>query len=467
MEMLKMNNKLNFYIVVTIILLSIPSLSNAYDRQAAYDYANLWYSSGNHTCGNYIDCTPWSYWGWEICSYPSHGGDCANFVSQSLIAGEHPYLNTGDPCRGYPCGKEEIGAKRLGDCLVSKGWERTCGYLAPPPSDIKIGDVLIYHQGSCNDWTAHATIVMYVSGSDVRIACHSANQWNKPYTYLSASHPYYEWLHYPDATTELIMNGGFESGSTGWVLSGNFYADSRFSYPHTGTGYAYLSNPDGTPGNNLVGTMYQTVTLPSAATSATLTFWYNITSQETGGTGYDVLNITIQNSSGGYLATVAVYSNLNKDTAPGNPYYHQQSFDMTPYKGQTVRLHFLGTTNASWPTTFRIDDVSILSVTTDVESPVDLALPSSFTLSQNYPNPFNTTTVISYCLRKNAHVRVVVYNLRGQKVKTLVDEQKPAGEYQTTWEGRNDSGEEVASGVYFYRMNAGDFSQTKKMVLLR
>lgn len=179
--------------------------------------------------------------------------------------------------------------------------------------------------------------------------------------------------------TELITNGGFESGSTGWVLSGNFYADSRFSYPHSGTGYAYLSNSDGTSGNNLLGSMYQTVTIPSSATSVTLTFWYNITSQETGTTPYDVLNITIQNSTGGYLATVAVYSNVNKDPAPGNPYYHQQPFDMTPYKGQTVRLNFLGTTDSSLPTTFRIDDVSIIATSASTMPTVTTLNASSVT----------------------------------------------------------------------------------------
>jgi hypothetical protein len=164
------------------------------------------------------------------------------------------------------------------------------------------------------------------------------------------------------AQTELITNGGFESGSSGWILSTNFYADSRFSYPHTGTGYAYLSNPDGTPGNNLYGTMYQAVTIPPLTTTATLTFWYNITSQETGTTAFDFLYVTIRNLAGDILSTVEMYSNLNKDPAPGNPYYHQKSFDMTSYKGQTVRLDFLGSTDASLPTTFRIDDVSILAV---------------------------------------------------------------------------------------------------------
>ncbi len=123
----------------------VVSSSSSYDRQAAYNYAMQWWNSCNHVCGDYKSCTPWSYWGWECCGYSSHGGDCANFVSQCLIAGGHPYLNTGDPCRGYPCGKEEISAKRLGDCLVSKGWKRTCGYHAPPPSDIDVGDVLILY----------------------------------------------------------------------------------------------------------------------------------------------------------------------------------------------------------------------------------------------------------------------------------------------------------------------------------
>ncbi|MDP2755167.1 MAG: hypothetical protein Q8P40_12370 [Nitrospirota bacterium] len=104
--------------------------------------------------------------------------------------------------------------------------------------------------------------------------------------------------------------------------------------------------------------MYQAVTIPSNATSATLSFWYNITSQETGSSAYDVLNVTIQNSTGGYLATVAVFSNLNKGTTG---VYNQKTFDATPYKGQTIRVHFLATTDSTNTTVFRIDDVSLMS----------------------------------------------------------------------------------------------------------
>lgn len=191
------NHKVGYSLIIVLLLCGCSRTPEVYDRQAARNYAHLWYNSCNHVCGDYTACTPWSFWGWEnCCGYQSHGGDCANFVSQSLIAGGHPYLTGGSPCRGYPCGKEEIGAKNLEDCLVKKGWTRTCGYRQAPPSNIEVGDVLIYHTGSCSDYDAHAAIVTYVNGSDVRISCHSSNQKDKTYTYMANTKPYYEWLHF-------------------------------------------------------------------------------------------------------------------------------------------------------------------------------------------------------------------------------------------------------------------------------
>lgn len=157
------------------------------------------------------------------------------------------------------------------------------------------------------------------------------------------------------AQTELIVNGAFGNGSSGWTLSGNFYADSRFSSCRSCPGYAYISNSDGTSGNNLVGSMFQNVSIPSNASSAVLTFWYYITTQETSSNAYDVLNVTIQNSSGSYLGSVKTLSNLDKSSG-----YNQVSFNVILFKGQTIRINFLGATDASLPTTFRIDDVSLL-----------------------------------------------------------------------------------------------------------
>ncbi len=164
---------------------------------------------------------------------------------------------------------------------------------------------------------------------------------------------------YGATQTELITNGGFESGLNGWNVIGDFHADPGFPYYHSGARYAYLSTPTGNPGNNLIGNMYQTVSIPSSVTSATLTFWYNITTNEIESTSYDVLNVKIQNSAGAYLSTVASWSNL--DSQPIG-IYGQKSFDLTSYIGQTIRINFLGTTDGSLPTVFRIDDVSILAI---------------------------------------------------------------------------------------------------------
>src|SRR6185436_9544266 len=110
--------------------------------------------------------------------------------------------------------------------------------------------------------------------------------------------------------TELIVNGGYESGTAPWVLTGNAYVQPNGSYPHTGVAYGYLGNVD-----NANGTEYQQITIP-AGTSPILTFWLNVTSAETTTTTqYDFLFAEIRNSAGTLLQTLATYTNLNKGTA--------------------------------------------------------------------------------------------------------------------------------------------------------
>lgn len=93
--------------------------------------------------------------------------------------------------------------------------------------------------------------------------------------------------------------------------------------------------------------------------------------------------------------------------------------------------------------------------------------PTEFNLEQNYPNPFNPETAIKFSLREDSWVSLRIYNLLGQLVTTLVDEQKPAGEYTITWNGKNAQNKDVASGVYFYRLKADDYESVKRMTLLR
>ncbi|MBN1302098.1 MAG: T9SS type A sorting domain-containing protein, partial [Melioribacteraceae bacterium] len=98
---------------------------------------------------------------------------------------------------------------------------------------------------------------------------------------------------------------------------------------------------------------------------------------------------------------------------------------------------------------------------TDVEL-VDDIIPNDYTLEQNYPNPFNPSTTIRYQLPSNSVVKISVYNMLGELVRTMVNEYQSAGRYEVTFNASN-----LASGIYFYNIQAGDFVNTKKMLLLK
>ncbi|MEW6050426.1 MAG: T9SS type A sorting domain-containing protein [Candidatus Zixiibacteriota bacterium] len=115
------------------------------------------------------------------------------------------------------------------------------------------------------------------------------------------------------------------------------------------------------------------------------------------------------------------------------------------------------------PYCFLIVDTAQL---TDVKE-IDGQLPTEFTLGQNYPNPFNPVTLINFDIPRNSKVNLSVYNVLGQLVKVLVDKDMTAGKYQADWDGTSDSGAKVASGIYFYKIEADNFVQTKKMMLLK
>ncbi|MCK5051648.1 MAG: T9SS type A sorting domain-containing protein, partial [Candidatus Cloacimonetes bacterium] len=88
-------------------------------------------------------------------------------------------------------------------------------------------------------------------------------------------------------------------------------------------------------------------------------------------------------------------------------------------------------------------------------------------LNGNYPNPFNPITTIAYSIRETGKVTLQVYNIKGQLVKTLVNDVRETGEYTVTWNGRDNSNKTVASGVYFYKMKAQNYNNTKKMILMK
>ncbi|HEY2235341.1 MAG TPA: hypothetical protein VGK01_17850 [Candidatus Angelobacter sp.] len=151
---------------------------------------------------------------------------------------------------------------------------------------------------------------------------------------------------------QLIVNGGFEAATASpWVLTAGVLNTSASEPPHSGVKDAWL---DGY-GTTHTDTADQTVTIPSTAVSATLTFWLHIdTAETTTTTAFDTIKIQVLNSSNTVLATLGTFSNLNK--AAG---YQQHSFSVLSFKGQTVKIRFIGTEDTSLQTSFVLDDVAL------------------------------------------------------------------------------------------------------------
>ncbi|RLC44772.1 MAG: hypothetical protein DRH57_08870, partial [Candidatus Cloacimonadota bacterium] len=99
--------------------------------------------------------------------------------------------------------------------------------------------------------------------------------------------------------------------------------------------------------------------------------------------------------------------------------------------------------------------------------PTDQTIPYVFELEQNYPNPFNPETKIEYQLPRDTQVEISIYNIRGEKVKTLVNDKENAGHHSVIWNGTDDRNRELSSGIYLYRIKIDGYCATKKMLLVK
>ncbi|MCE5270904.1 T9SS type A sorting domain-containing protein [bacterium] len=182
------------------------------------------------------------------------------------------------------------------------------------------------------------------------------------------------------------------------------------------------------------------------------------------------------NGDGKYSISDAVIllRNIINGTCPVSGLMLASASSSSDLKQTATRIEGLSAEEASY-----IEKVMAeMQLTPDEEAAFRLALygagapaslPKAFALKQNVPNPFNPSTVISYDIPegKNVRVELRVFNLRGQLVRNLVSEQRDPGTYSVFWDGRDDSGRGVGSGVYFYRIQAGDFHMTRKMILMK
>jgi hypothetical protein len=148
-----------------------------------------------------------------------------------------------------------------------------------------------------------------------------------------------------------MLNTGFESGAASWTATSGVITSDASQGAHAGVWKAWLNGY----GSAHTDSVYQSVAIPSTVTSATLKFWLKVDSAETTTTSaYDTLKVQVRSSTGAVLGTLATYSNLNKGST-----YVERTFDVSAYKGQTVRIYFEGVEGSTVATSFVIDDVTL------------------------------------------------------------------------------------------------------------
>jgi len=257
-----------------------------------------------------------------------------------------------------------------------------------------------------------------------------------------------------------------------WHLSGyrNFTLTGEYSMKCGGTDDAFYSN-------DLFAALYTPHFQSVPGTYIRFTHWMN--TGIIGGTqSWDggKLEISVNGDEfvplepvGGYPVNI-----INLDIFPfdgGTPVFagtidwEEVEADLSEYSG-SVQVRFVF---GSSPTMYTmegwyIDDVQIVNYTDSDENEI---IPSTTSLSQNSPNPFNPETKINFAIAEKSSVLLEIYNIRGQKIRTLINEIKEPGLYDMIWNGDDDYGSPAASGIYFYKLNTLNFSDVRKMILMK
>jgi hypothetical protein len=168
-----------------------------------------------------------------------------------------------------------------------------------------------------------------------------------------------------------------------------------------------------------------------------------------------------------YALSYPAYNATNRYAAIASSQVNPGGFDVRTmwfgFSYQYVRDDVIGAPIDRFELAKNVFDwMQLVTNITPAETP-----PKFTTLSQNFPNPFNPSTRIMFELKEKGLVTLKIYNVAGQLVRTLVNGARDAKSHTVLWDGANDRGSAVASGIYFYKMDTKDFSQTRKMVLLR
>jgi hypothetical protein len=268
---------------------------------------------------------------------------------------------------------------------------------------------------------------------------------------IDTSTVYTETIYIYVGTGAITLNDDAENGIGNWTTQGSWslHTDSYHSPTHS---FAYAPYP-----NNANYSL--TLTTPINAQSVPvcyLNFWNRVSLEN----GWDFGYVEVSSNNGTTWQQVSSYTGTNNLT------WTQQSFDITSYVNAAAQLKIRfrltsdgNTLGSGW----WVDDIKLTNYClATVGVPGISNIPKTFAVAQNYPNPFNPSTVIKYQLPKTSFVTIKVFDVLGKEVSSLVNEQKEPGYYEAVFEGSK-----LSSGLYFYKIEAGDFVETKKMMLIK
>jgi hypothetical protein len=282
-----------------------------------------------------------------------------------------------------------------------------------------------------------------------------------------------------------ILDEGFESSTfppVGWTMIDadgdgiNWRLSTTFVDPggpppaaHTGTRYAfsesYRNDTQGgigtaiTPDNFLISPK---VNIPAETTDVVL--YYHVLTFLPNWPA-EVYSVMISTST----PTVANFVPLFTETLTANEnIWRERTISLTEYAGETIHIAFRHHTPVGGDMfALGIDSIEIIYAVGCTNEADIVSVPSVTTLRANYPNPFNPTTNIQFDIAVEGHVQINVFNIRGQRVTTLVNEHLGVGSHNVVWDGTNRIGRNVSSGLYFYKMTVGEYTETRKMLLMK
>lgn len=243
----------------------------------------------------------------------------------------------------------------------------------------------------------------------------------------------------------------FETGAPYWSFTDSWGLTESQSFSAT---HSITESPDGEYGNNLNITAGLTTVNLTGFIDADLKFWTKYVIE----LNYDYMYLEISYDG-------VIWTEL--DSFTGTQYnWEQKTYSLSDYLDEEnvqIRFRMYSDTYVEEDGMY-IDDFEI-EVETGVGTGSDLIV-KNYSIS-NYPNPFNPATTINFNLKAESHVELNIFDIKGHKIRTLVSEQVPAGAHSTVWNGKDDRGNIVSSGLYFYKIEAGSYTETKKMILVK